>query len=226
MNKDRSPLRGTVNYFIGIILLLLGVIPTTFTSLTYNKIDSKHETEDLTEATTEVTTEETVEEEGDTTIADTTMYFSYPSDVVIARRNAAYQKWIDNEEYLPTLTKIEKHKVMAAEAEKSGTEVYSVEKNTPIATTQSEYTYYACYQLTAYCATGNPCADGTYPSVGYTVASNDPNLWHKWICIEGYGNYYVHDTGGMSSNVIDVFMGSYGECINFGRRSANIYIIN
>ena len=87
------------------------------------------------------------------------------------------------------------------------------------------YTYAGVYELTAYVATGNPCADGVYPSVGYTVACNDPALWHKWIYIEGYGNYYVHDTGGMASNVIDVFVGSYDEAINFGRRSATVYII-
>jgi 3D (Asp-Asp-Asp) domain-containing protein len=79
--------------------------------------------------------------------------------------------------------------------------------------------------LTAYIATGNPCADGVYPQVGYTVASNDPNLWHRWIRIEGYGDYYVHDTGGMASNVIDIFVGSYDEAIQFGRRTADVYII-
>lgn len=82
------------------------------------------------------------------------------------------------------------------------------------------------YQLTAYVATGNPCADGQYPQVGYTAACNDPNLWHKWIHIEGYGDFYVHDTGGMSSNVIDLFVGSYDEAIQFGRRSAVVSIIN
>lgn len=84
--------------------------------------------------------------------------------------------------------------------------------------------YAGDYELTAYIATGNPCADGVYPSVGYTAASNDPNLWHKWIEIEGYGTYYVHDTGGMSSNVIDIFVGSYDEAIQFGRRSASVYV--
>ena len=82
------------------------------------------------------------------------------------------------------------------------------------------------YELTAYIATGNPTADGAYPSVGYTVACNDPTLWHKTIYIEGYGTYYVHDTGGMPSNsIIDIFMGSYDEAIQFGRRSANVYIV-
>lgn len=85
--------------------------------------------------------------------------------------------------------------------------------------------YVGHYELTAYIETGNPCADGVYPQVGYTVASNDPLLWHKWIHIEGYGDYYVHDTGGMSSNVIDIFMGSYDEAIEFGRREAEVYII-
>ncbi len=82
------------------------------------------------------------------------------------------------------------------------------------------------FELTAYCATGNPCADGVYPTVGHTAACNDSRLWHHWIYIEGYGTYYVHDTGGMASNVIDIFMGSYNECIQFGRRSAKVYIID
>lgn len=88
------------------------------------------------------------------------------------------------------------------------------------------YPYAGTYELTAYIETGNPCADGEYPQVGYTAACNDPNLWHKWIHIEGYGDFFVHDTGGMASNVIDLFVGSYDEAIQFGRREAEVYIIN
>lgn len=89
---------------------------------------------------------------------------------------------------------------------------------------QPEQTYMGCYELTAYIETGNPCADGVYPEVGYTVACNDSRLWHKWIYIEGYGDYYVHDTGGMANNVIDIFVASYDEAIQFGRRAANVYV--
>lgn len=89
-----------------------------------------------------------------------------------------------------------------------------------------EEEYAGFYELTAYVATGNPCADGVYPQTGYTVACNDPLLWHKWIRIEGYGEFYVHDTGGMASNVIDIFMNSYDEAIEFGRREAEVYIID
>ena len=93
-----------------------------------------------------------------------------------------------------------------------------------------ERTYVGSYQCTAYKSTGNACADGVYPCEGVTVASNDPNLWHKVIEISGTGTewdglYYVHDTGGMSSNVIDIFIDDYSECIQFGRRTADIYIV-
>jgi 3D (Asp-Asp-Asp) domain-containing protein len=90
----------------------------------------------------------------------------------------------------------------------------------------SEGCYIGTYELTAYIATGNPCADGRYPQTGYTVACNDSRLWHHTIMIDGYGQYYVHDTGGMASNVIDVFVGSYSEAIQFGRRKAEVYIID
>lgn len=100
------------------------------------------------------------------------------------------------------------------------------EEESETVTSESGMTYYGDFELTAYIETGNPCADGVYPSVGYTVACNDPNLWHKWIHIEGYGDYYVHDTGGMASNVIDIFVGSYDEAIQFGRRYASVSIIN
>lgn len=92
-------------------------------------------------------------------------------------------------------------------------------------------TYYATYTCTAYKSTGNACADGVYPCEHVTVASNDPSLWHKVIEVSGTGTewdgiYYVHDTGGMSSNVVDIFIDDYGECIQFGRRTAEIYIID
>lgn len=92
--------------------------------------------------------------------------------------------------------------------------------------TDSTSTCVGTFQLTAYTWTGNPCADGVYPSSGYTAACNDSRLWHHWVYIEGYGTYYIHDTGGMASNVIDIYMDSYDSCIQFGRRSATVYIVD
>lgn len=84
-------------------------------------------------------------------------------------------------------------------------------------------TYAGCYELTAYIATGNPCASGVYPTAGRTIACNSIPLGTT-VYIEGYGTYVVEDTGGMGGGVIDLFVGSYDEAIQFGRRSANVYI--
>lgn len=85
--------------------------------------------------------------------------------------------------------------------------------------------YMGTYELTAYAETGNCCADGVYPSKWFTAASNDPSLWHRWIYVEGLGEFYVHDTGGMSSNVIDIYLGDYDSCIQFGRQIGEVYVI-
>lgn len=80
------------------------------------------------------------------------------------------------------------------------------------------------YELTAYEWTGNPCSNGNYPTEGYTVACNSLPLGTR-IYIEGYGEYTVEDRGGMAGNVIDIYMGDYDSCIQFGRRSALIYLL-
>lgn len=103
-------------------------------------------------------------------------------------------------------------------------EVY-VEEESPEEET-SNYEYLGVYDLTAYAWTGNPCANGNYPSCSYTVACNSLPLGTR-IYIEGYGEYVVEDRGASwhSSNWIDVYMGDYSSCIQFGTRSANVYLV-
>lgn len=79
------------------------------------------------------------------------------------------------------------------------------------------------FELTAYEWTGNPCSNGNYPTEGYTVACNSLPLGTR-IHIEGYGDFVVEDRGGMAENVIDIYMGDYDSCIQFGRRSAMVYV--
>jgi 3D (Asp-Asp-Asp) domain-containing protein len=85
-------------------------------------------------------------------------------------------------------------------------------------------TYLGSYTLTAYAWTGNPCANGNYPSLGYTVANNSIPIGSR-IYIEGYGEYVVEDRGGMASNVIDVYLEDYNSCVQFGRRKADVYLL-
>ena len=68
-------------------------------------------------------------------------------------------------------------------------------------------TYLGTYWITGYTATGSACANGNYPTVGYTVASNSLPMGTV-IYIEGIGTRVVEDRGGMASNVIDVFVDS------------------
>ena len=106
------------------------------------------------------------------------------------------------------------------------TEAEAEEAEPVTAESTSEYSYYGCLTLTAYEWTGNSCADGVYPVVGYTAACNNPDLWHRWVYIEGVGTYYIHDTGGMGTNVIDIYMGDVDACYQFGSFAANVYVIN
>lgn len=102
------------------------------------------------------------------------------------------------------------------------------EKDAPRASesfTEPNKTYLGVYELTAYEWTGEVCADGNYPSCGYTVGCNSLALGTR-IYIEGYGEYVVEDRGGMSDNVIDIYMEDYDTCIQFGRRTANVYLID
>ena len=85
--------------------------------------------------------------------------------------------------------------------------------------------YLGVYELTAYEYTGSPCANGNMPTVGYTVACNSLDIGQR-IYIEGYGYYVVEDRGGMAGNVIDIYLGDADACIQFGRRTANVYLAN
>lgn len=80
------------------------------------------------------------------------------------------------------------------------------------------------YTLTAYEWTGNPCANGNYPTESYTIACNSLPLGTR-VYIEGYGIYTVEDRGGMADNVIDIYLGDYDECIEFGVQEADVYLI-
>jgi 3D (Asp-Asp-Asp) domain-containing protein len=94
----------------------------------------------------------------------------------------------------------------------------------PVEGSGGELEYAGIFELTAYTWTGNPCANGNYPTAGHTVASNYFPLGTR-IYIEGMGEYVVEDIGGMATNVIDVYIEGSDNCKQFGRRQAGIYIV-
>lgn len=81
--------------------------------------------------------------------------------------------------------------------------------------------YAETYEVTAYTHTGSVMANGEYPHAG-AVASNDFPLGTV-LNING-SNYVVKDR--MAYNgVIDIFVDSYDEAINFGRKYLNVYVV-
>lgn len=90
--------------------------------------------------------------------------------------------------------------------------------------TNEGMTFVGYYELTAYTHTGNPMANGQMPFVGACACNSLP--LGTVVYIEGYGTFTVCDTGGMGGGVIDIFMDTYDECIQFGRQGGNVYIVN
>ena len=101
---------------------------------------------------------------------------------------------------------------------------------TAIAADGSEFYYSRSFtaQATAYTATGNRTATGTWPAQGRTIAV-DPNVipLGTRVYVVGYGYAIAEDTGGaIKGNIIDLYMDSYVDCINWGRRNVTIYILD
>ena len=71
-----------------------------------------------------------------------------------------------------------------------------------------------------YTATGYPMANGEYPYVGCAASCDFPI--GTVLVIEGIGTYVIKDVC-PTSGVIDIYMNSYDECIQFGRQTANVY---
>lgn len=101
----------------------------------------------------------------------------------------------------------------------------------PATETPEGMTYLGKYTLTAYCACASCCgksdgitASGTQATAGRTVACNSLPFGTV-LSINGH-QYVVEDRGGMSSYVIDVFFDSHEAALNFGRQTADVYIVN
>ena len=89
---------------------------------------------------------------------------------------------------------------------------------------QTGLTYLGTYKITAYEWTGNPCANGNYPTEGYTVACNSLSLGTQ-VYIEGIGYRTVEDRGGGGSDWIDLYLGDVSACYQFGVQYLDVYLV-
>ncbi|MDD2370889.1 MAG: 3D domain-containing protein [Firmicutes bacterium] len=99
----------------------------------------------------------------------------------------------------------------------------TITTTTPTKPATSTMKYLGALSSTAYTSTGNNMANGELPYEG-AVACNLVPLGTK-IYIEGYGYFVVKDRIGHSSQ-LDIFMDTYDECIQFGRRTVKVYVVN
>ena len=91
---------------------------------------------------------------------------------------------------------------------------------------EEELEYLGTFDMTAYEWTGSPCANGNYPTVGYTVACNSLPLGTT-VYIEGVGYRVVEDRGAEwhGSNWMDLYLGDVDSCYEWGVRSVEVYIV-
>lgn len=94
---------------------------------------------------------------------------------------------------------------------------------------ESEVEKVVYVQATAYTHTGNRTATGVMPYVGMIAVNPDQIPYGTRLYVEGYGYGIAGDTGGFrhtSRFQIDLFMDTYKECMNWGRRNdVKVYIL-
>ena len=173
---------------------------------TTQQITTEATTEKVTEApTTELTAEEVVYDEEDYINDD----YEYTYDD--AYDYSGYEEESSGEGEADSYTEPE--------------EVEETNDYIPEDSNDDGMSYYTSSWTTAYAWTGNRCADERWPELGYTAASSDPNLWNKWIYIDGVGEFYIHDYC-PNTGVIDIYMGDEESCWEYGSSVRDIYIID
>ena len=81
-------------------------------------------------------------------------------------------------------------------------------------------------KATAYTHTGSRTASGVWPSVGTIAVDKSVIPMGTRIFVPGYGIGIAQDTGGaIKGNKIDVFLNTEGECIKWGAKNVQIYIL-
>ena len=81
------------------------------------------------------------------------------------------------------------------------------------------------WKITAYAYTGSPCANGNFPSVGYTVACNSLPFGTK-IYIDGVGFRTVEDRGPsyLGDAWCDLYLGDTTSCIQWGMQYRKVWV--
>lgn len=96
----------------------------------------------------------------------------------------------------------------------------------------NEPTYKAVYSMEATAYTGGQYTASGIPPVrdpyGLSTIAVDPSIipLGSKVYIPGYGEAIAADTGGaINGHIIDLYLNSYDECIQWGRQNVDVYIL-
>ena len=78
---------------------------------------------------------------------------------------------------------------------------------------------------TAYIATGNPCANGKYPTINHTIAIPRAYSLGSIVIIDGISYIGEDRTARKSNGRFDIFLNSKREAINYGKQTHNVTVI-
>ena len=89
-----------------------------------------------------------------------------------------------------------------------------------------DYSYMGNWMVTAYTHTGSACANGNYPTDGYTIACNSLDFGTE-VYIDGIGFRVVEDRGPsyLGSEWLDLFCDQYSTCVAFGVQYHDVYVV-
>lgn len=135
--------------------------------------------------------------------------------------NALRQEYVYDEELISALAN--KWKELDIREHELNEENIKLEKEIE----KSKKRYMGTFEATAYCITGKT-ASGTYTTANRTIAV-DPKVipLGAKVYVEGYGTYIAEDTGSaVKGKIIDIYIPGYQNCINFGRRKVNVYLVD
>lgn len=89
-----------------------------------------------------------------------------------------------------------------------------------------EYQALGNWRITAYYETGLNTASGVYPEAHVTAAHNTLPFCTE-LYVAGYGFWTVQDRGpgSMGTEWMDIYLGDYGTCVQFGEKHAEVYLV-
>ena len=85
--------------------------------------------------------------------------------------------------------------------------------------------YMGEWHITAYAETGYVCANGNYPTEGYTIACNSLPFGTE-VYIEGVGFRTVEDRGPewLGSSWCDLYLGDHDSCVQWGSQYRKVWV--